>query len=159
LATLGFKLVITGRDEQRIRNVVENCKKLSKQKVIGVKTDLLKDNEIKSLVQTTITEFQRIDLLINGANITIRCSITDPNIMESYDKVINTNVRSVLLLTSLVVPHLQTSKGSIINLISDSGLKPVSRTFYLMLQFRCFNVMDVWMYGCLDVWMFGCMDV
>jgi NADP-dependent 3-hydroxy acid dehydrogenase YdfG len=134
LATLGFKLVITGRDEQKIRNVVENCRKLSKQKVIGVKTDLLKDNEIESLVERTIREFGRIDLLINGANMTIRCSITDPNIMESYDKVINTNVRSVLLLTSLVVPHLQTTKGSIINLMSDSCLKPVSRSFYLMFK-------------------------
>jgi NADP-dependent 3-hydroxy acid dehydrogenase YdfG len=134
LATLGFKLVITGRDEQKIRNVVENCRKLSKQKVIGVKTDLLKDNEIESLVERTIREFGRIDLLINGANMTIRCSITDPNIMESYEKVINTNVRSVLLLTSLVVPHLQTTKGSIINLMSDSCLKPVSRSFYLMFK-------------------------
>ncbi len=126
--------MITGRDEQKIRNVVENCRKLSKQKVIGVKTDLLKDNEIESLVERTIREFGRIDLLINGANMTIRCSITDPNIMESYDKVINTNVRSVLLLTSLVVPHLQTTKGSIINLMSDSCLKPVSRSFYLMFK-------------------------
>jgi NADP-dependent 3-hydroxy acid dehydrogenase YdfG len=134
LATLGFKLVITGRDEQKIRNVVENCRKLSKQKVIGVKTDLLKDNQIESLVERTIREFGRIDLLINGANMTIRCSITDPNIMESYEKVINTNVRSVLLLTSLVVPHLQTTKGSIINLMSDSCLKPVSRSFYLMFK-------------------------
>ncbi len=128
--------MITGRDEQKIRNVVENCRKLSKQKVIGVKTDLLKDNEVESLVQTTIREFETIDLLINGANMTIRCSITDPNIMESYDKVINTNVRSVLLLTSLVVPHLQTTKGSIINLMSDSDLKPVSRSFYLMFQIQ-----------------------
>ncbi len=126
--------MITGRDEQKIRNVVENCRKLSKQKVIGVKTDLLKDNEIESLVERTIREFGRIDLLINGANMTIRCSITDPNIMESYEKVINTNVRSVLLLTSLVVPHLQTTKGSIINLMSDSCLKPVSRSFYLMFK-------------------------
>ncbi len=126
--------MITGRDEQKIRNVVENCRKLSKQKVIGVKTDLLKDNQIESLVERTIREFGRIDLLINGANMTIRCSITDPNIMESYEKVINTNVRSVLLLTSLVVPHLQTTKGSIINLMSDSCLKPVSRSFYLMFK-------------------------
>jgi NAD(P)-dependent dehydrogenase (short-subunit alcohol dehydrogenase family) len=94
----------------------------------------LKDNEIESLVERTIREFGRIDLLINGANMTIRCSITDPNIMESYEKVINTNVRSVLLLTSLVVPHLQTTKGSIINLMSDSCLKPVSRSFYLMFK-------------------------
>jgi len=79
------------------------------------------------LVEKTIEEFGKIDILVNNAGIGSMNSINDPNtsIMESFDTVMNTNVRCVLLLTSLVVPYLEKTKGSIINISSCAGLRPV----------------------------------
>jgi len=77
------------------------------------------------LVEKTIEEFGKIDILVNNAGIGSMISIKDPNIMESFDTVMNTNVRCVLLLTSLVVPYLEKTKGSIINISSCAGLRPV----------------------------------
>jgi NADP-dependent 3-hydroxy acid dehydrogenase YdfG len=124
---LGANIVITGRDEQKIKNVAQKCRQISGEKVLEVSADLLKDNEVKSLVEKTIEEFGKIDILVNNAGIGSMNSIKDPNtsIMESFDTVMNTNVRCVLLLTSLVVPYLEKTKGSIINISSCAGLRPV----------------------------------
>ncbi len=124
---MGANIVITGRDEQKIKNVAQKCRQISGEKVLEVSADLLKDNEVKSLVEKTIEEFGKIDILVNNAGIGSMNSIKDPNtsIMESFDTVMNTNVRCVLLLTSLVVPYLEKTKGSIINISSCAGLRPV----------------------------------
>jgi len=116
LASLGANVVITGRDELKIKIVAQKCRELSKQKVLEVKADLLNDNEVKNLVQQTVNEFDRIDILVNNAGITDTTTIKDPNILDSFDKVMNTNVRCIVLLTSLVVPYLEKTKGSIINI-------------------------------------------
>ena len=46
---------------------------------------------------------------------------------ESFDKVMNTNVKSIFLVCKFGIPLLQktSSKGSIINLSSDLGLQPI----------------------------------
>lgn len=106
--------------------MAEKCRQISKQNTLEVKCNLLIDSEVKNLVEKTIKEFGKIDILINSAYISIPCSITDSNIMESFEKVMNTNVRSVLLLTSLVVPYLEKTKGCVVNVKSYPGLQPVS---------------------------------
>jgi short-subunit dehydrogenase len=124
-ASLGANVVITGRDELKIKNVAQKCRQISGEQVLEVKADLLKDNEVKNLFEKTIKEFGKIDILVNNAGVGSMNSIKDPNIMESFDTIMNTNVRCVLLLTSLVVPYLEKTKGSIINISSSAGLKPV----------------------------------
>jgi len=61
--------VITGRDELKIKNVAQKCRQISEEKVLEVRADLLKDNEVKSLVEKTIEEFGKIDILVNNAGI------------------------------------------------------------------------------------------
>ena len=126
LANLGANVVITGRDSERIKSVAGKCGKVSKQKIIGVVADVLKDEDIKRLAKQTIDTFGRIDILVNNAGIGGMQSITSPDLMDSYEKVMNTNVRGVVFLTSLLVPYLEKTKGSIINISSVTGLRPVS---------------------------------
>lgn len=125
---MGFNLAIIGRDEQRLGKVADDCRQLSKQKVLEVRADLLNDSEINDLMVKTIAEFGRLDALLNCVQISIPCSITDQQMLSSYEKVFNTNVRSVVLLTKLALPHIERTKGCVANLSSDSGLKPVTET-------------------------------
>lgn len=43
--------------------------------------------------------------------------------MEQYDRVMNTNMRSIYHLSMLAVPHLVATKGSIINVSSVNGIR------------------------------------
>jgi NAD(P)-dependent dehydrogenase (short-subunit alcohol dehydrogenase family) len=51
--------------------------------------------------------------------------------LDDYDQVMNVNVRSIIQLTQLCVPHLIKSKGNIVNVSSVSG----SRSFANILAY------------------------
>ncbi|CAG2115136.1 unnamed protein product [Medioppia subpectinata] len=52
------------------------------------------------------------------------CPITDTAILDKYQEVMDTNLRSIVYLTHLSVEHLEKTKGNIINMSSVAGLKP-----------------------------------
>jgi NAD(P)-dependent dehydrogenase (short-subunit alcohol dehydrogenase family) len=64
-------------------------------------------------------------LQVNSAGIQIPGSIETAK-LEDYDKQMNTNVRSLFVLTQLAVPHLIKTKGNIVNVSSVAGLRSVS---------------------------------
>lgn len=125
MASLGANVVVTGRDQNKIKGVVEKCEKLSKGKAIGIRADLLDENDIKNLVEKTVQQFGKVDILVNNAGIADIAPFGKEGYIESYDKVMNTNVRCVQVLTLLVVPYLEKSKGNIVNISSVAGLRPV----------------------------------
>merc|ERR1711872_233740 len=43
--------------------------------------------------------------------------------LEQYDRLMNTNVRAVYHLTMLAVPHLEVTKGNIVNVSSVNGIR------------------------------------
>ncbi|CAG2103742.1 unnamed protein product, partial [Medioppia subpectinata] len=127
LWSLGANVVITGRDDKRIQQVVDKCHKRDNQRALGVKTDLLVDKDIEELVAKTITEFGKIDILVNNAGVGTCAQFCDQNYMKDFDLVFNTNVRSIQVLTQLVVPYLKITKGNIVNISSIAGLKPSAK--------------------------------
>ncbi len=62
------------------------------------------------LIQSTISKFQRIDILVNNAVAIMRGGIMETNV-EELDNLINVNLKSVFLLTKLAAPYLIKSKG------------------------------------------------
>ncbi|CAG2102447.1 unnamed protein product [Medioppia subpectinata] len=125
LWSLGANVVITGRDNKRIQEVVNKCQNRDNQRALGVRTDLLVDKDIEELVAKTVGEFGKIDILVNNAGIGPTTTFGTPGYLESYDVVMNTNVRSIQVLTQLVIPYLEKTNGNIVNISSVAGLKPL----------------------------------
>lgn len=72
----------------------------------------------------TIERFQQLDVLIPNAGILVLGPLeTHP--IEEYDRVMNINCRSIIVLTKACVPHLIKSKGNIVNVSSICGLRAV----------------------------------
>jgi len=129
LASLGGNVVVTGRNEQRIKTVADKCNKLSGgKKMLSIAADLSNDKDLKRLIDTTIQEFGRLDILVNNAGRGDLSYMCDPNIVELYDKVMDLNVRSIVYLTSLAIPYLEKTKGTIINISSIAAMKPAPKT-------------------------------
>lgn len=66
--------------------------------------------------------FGKLDILINNAG------VLSPNTVESidlteFDRIMNTNVRSVVELMKLSVSHLEKTKGNILNVSSIAGFR------------------------------------
>lgn len=123
LAKLGANVAIVGRNEIRLKEVADQIKECeSSPAPLVIVADVTKDAE--RIVNETIEEFGKLDVLINNAGIAIIDTVIEAN-LNNFDRIIDTNVRSVINLTKLCVPHLEKTKGNIVNVSSIAGLKGI----------------------------------
>jgi len=84
--------------------------------------DVTQSADCQRLVERTIREFGRIDILFNNAGIIRRATVLDLS-EEDWDRVMAVNVKSIYLLSREVIPYMQKAgSGTIINTASGWGL-------------------------------------
>ncbi|SFR46725.1 meso-butanediol dehydrogenase / (S,S)-butanediol dehydrogenase / diacetyl reductase [Halogeometricum rufum] len=85
-----------------------------------VECDVTHADQVEAMVEETISEFGRLDVLCNNAGI-ITFDTVDEMDEEEWDSVMDVNVKGVFLPSRAAIPHLKESKGSIINTASIAG--------------------------------------
>jgi NAD(P)-dependent dehydrogenase (short-subunit alcohol dehydrogenase family) len=86
------------------------------------RVDVTQAADCRRLLERTIREFGRIDILFNNAGIIRRATVLDLS-EDDWDRVMAVNVKSVYLLSREVIPHMQKAGGgTIINTASGWGL-------------------------------------
>ncbi|XP_014772507.1 3-oxoacyl-[acyl-carrier-protein] reductase FabG [Octopus bimaculoides] len=118
---LGAKLAITGRKEENLKKTADECEKNGCQPLMVV-ADLSKEDDVKTVMEKTISHFGKLNILVNCAGILAHGSI-ETSSLKQFDEIFNVNVRSVYQLTMLAVPHLIATQGSIVNVSSICGLR------------------------------------
>lgn len=92
-------------------------------KAKGYRSDAADFKAAEELVNTVVTDFGAIDVLVNNAGIT-RDTLLMRMTEQQWDEVINANLKSIFNLTKAVTkPMLKQRKGSIINMSSVVGIK------------------------------------
>jgi len=128
LANEGAILVLAAR---RV-NVLEEIKKAvgGKAKILCLECDVTKQKDLESLVNTTIQEFKKIDVIINGAGVSSQHPFWEQP-LEDIEKVMYTNFFSYVMLSRLVVNHMKANGGGhIVNITSGSVMvEPPPRNF------------------------------
>lgn len=119
LAKLGMKVVIDyptasdSEDANKLNKVI--CEKGGD--AIAIQADVTKDEEVSNLVIKAMDKFSRIDVVVNNAGGYI---VTTPILKlkrEDWEKIIELNVYSTILMAQNAVPHMKNG-GSIINITS-----------------------------------------
>ena len=130
-AKFGGQVVITGRNKEKLQKVYDQCIKAAQEgsfkttnPVVKVVGDVTDSEVLQNLVKTAIDCFGKIHILINNAGFPLVSSIYDQKLLENYNNLMNTNVKAVIELSQLVVPHLEKTKGVIINVSSIASIKP-----------------------------------
>lgn len=113
-------LVLAARSEDKLQRLADELTSTG-VKALAVRTDVSDPNDLSDLVNRTIAEFGRIDVLINNAG--IECFDYFERLeTDEIIQTIETNLTSAILLTRLVVPHMLSQKsGAIINMASTAG--------------------------------------
>ncbi|XP_050295903.1 3-oxoacyl-[acyl-carrier-protein] reductase FabG-like [Anthonomus grandis grandis] len=122
-AKLGASLALAGRNKENLQKVAAECPKVGVNKDYLLLTgELTNEGQTKAIFDETINYYGKLDVLVNNAGIGITGTIENTS-LEQYDRVMNTNVRSLYHLTSLATPHLIKSKGNIVNVSSVNGIR------------------------------------
>ncbi|KAG6441441.1 uncharacterized oxidoreductase TM_0325 isoform X2 [Manduca sexta] len=121
---LDAKLVLTGRNKEKLSDVANICKENSPSKLqpLVLIADMNNESNVDYIIKSTIDNLGQLDVLVNNAGI-IESGTIENTTLEQYDRLMNTNVRGPYHITMLAIPHLIKSKGNIVNVSSVTGLR------------------------------------
>src|SRR3954453_24116698 len=119
LAKDGFDLVVHyAGNPAKAEELVAEIKQAG-AKAVAIKADVAIVSEVESLFKRSVDEFGRIDVVVHAAGIMPLFPISSGDV-ESFDKVISTNLRGTFLVLSQAAQHL--SSGARIMAFSSSVL-------------------------------------
>ncbi len=116
----GARVVVTGRDEKRAKEVVDGIKAQGGEAMYVI-VDASKTEDNKILVDKTMEAYGTVDILFNNAGMLSMSSFMDVS-LDEWNKLWSVNVTSALYLAQLVAPEMKRKgKGVIINTSSVAG--------------------------------------
>jgi len=120
LAELGARLSLCARDATRLESAAAALRKEGFE-ALAMIADVTHANEIQSFVDRTHRELGPIDILINNAGIG-RFGPAHQMSETDWDAVLDTNLKSVFLVTRAVAPGMiERKRGHIVNISSLAG--------------------------------------
>lgn len=72
------------------------------------------------IIEETIRVFGRLDILVNNVGIVWKDTASNV-VLETHDRIFATNCRAAVELTKLAIPHLEKTKGNVVNVSSLCG--------------------------------------
>ena len=117
LAREGANVVVTARREERLQQLVREIEALGARSVYIV-GDAATEATARASVDRALSEFGRIDILINNAGVGNYKNLIDTS-AEEYDQIMDVNMRSTFLFTRHVVPVMQKQQQGLILLVSS----------------------------------------
>ncbi|MDP9340094.1 MAG: SDR family oxidoreductase, partial [Acidobacteriota bacterium] len=121
LASLGAAVAICGRSADALNEVMQEMEKF-RGSVFAMPADVTKSGRVEALVTKATQALGPVSILVNNAGIGI-FGPTHEKSEEDWDKVINTNLKSMFLMCKAIVPSMIARKGGdIVNISSLAGL-------------------------------------
>lgn len=119
LARQGAKVVIDYIAHPEATSAVEQEVKALGSQAIGIEADVSKVEDLKKLVAAAVSQFGRLDIMVNNAGVETRTSILNTT-EEQYDKVLEINLKSAFFGTQVAAQQMikQGGGGRIINITS-----------------------------------------
>jgi 3-oxoacyl-[acyl-carrier protein] reductase len=127
LAQEGARVAICARNEKDLKAAEKEIHEKTGVELLAIQADVTKEEDIKRTVETVVNQWGQIDILVNNTGGSKPGEFADLEI-EDWDNSYQLLLRSVVLMTREVVPHMRRRKrGRIINITSISVEEPIPR--------------------------------
>ena len=122
LGSEGANVIAAGRRRDRLDAVVQEIESAG-GKAVAVTGDAREEAAGTAWVKAAVEKFGGLDGLVNAAGVIGNGSIVDTAPAE-WDRVMDSNLRSVWLITRAAAPELIKRKGSVVNVSSVASIRP-----------------------------------
>lgn len=125
----GAKVIITGRNEERIQKACEELKRHGE--IHGIRLDNCDvpsfSQKLKDILQ--IDGVSQLDILVNNAGV-LGGEISHAT-EDVYDKILDTNLKGVFFLSQMFGRYFKENgiQGNILNIASSSSLRPAASAY------------------------------
>ena len=118
----GARVVAAGRRQARLDEVVAQLR-AGGGGAVAVAGDVREESTCRAWVEAAVRGFGGLDGLVNAAGVMGSGGLleTDP---AEWDRIMDTNLRAMFLLTRAAAPELIKRRGAIVNLSSVAGPRP-----------------------------------
>jgi NAD(P)-dependent dehydrogenase (short-subunit alcohol dehydrogenase family) len=126
LARAGAHVAVCTRvtDDGALEKVVDEVRGLGRRS-LGIRADTSQKADVDNTVDRVMTDFGRIDILINNAAVLITGAVLEMS-ENDWEKHFSVNVRGYFLFSQAVGKQMvEQKKGSIVNIASDLAFKAV----------------------------------
>lgn len=113
----GAAVVLVGRHKDKLDRVAAG---LPAERTLALAADVSQSDAVNAVVRTAVERFGRLDVIVNNAGIYESgdpVEITD----ERWHRVMQTDADGVFFGCRAAIPHLEKTKGAIVNTASVSG--------------------------------------
>ena len=122
LANEGANIGITGRNEENLKNTVEEIKKLGVTAAYSV-FSIDDEKAVKTGIDSLVKDLNGVDILVNNAGIG-NFGTLEQMPSETWEQVMKTNLFGVYYAAQAVHPYMkEKGEGDIVNVASTAGLK------------------------------------
>lgn len=116
LADHGCEVILVGRNQSKVQKSIHEINGLHPGKAHGLIGDVTLDDDLERMCSDGTSITGSLDILINNAGISIRKQPQELS-DDEWDRVLNTNLKSVFKLSKMIYSHFQSiGHGKIINI-------------------------------------------
>jgi gluconate 5-dehydrogenase len=109
---------------RRVEKLGETAKKVEAlgRRALPVACDVTDEQSIASAIETVISGFGKIDILLNNAGIAVGGGV-DTIALEDWNRIVATNLTGVFLVSKYVIPHMREQRyGKVVNTASINAV-------------------------------------
>src|SRR5512143_718140 len=104
LAEAGADVVITARTKEQLDAVADDVKSLGRRALV-VPADVSVTANLRALVDTTIAELGRLDIVVNNAGGSMPQPLLDTS-EQQFEAAFHWNVTTAFVLSTVAIPHM-----------------------------------------------------
>lgn len=121
IGKLGATIVINARNIDQLKNTQQELEHQGLTKIFAVQSDVSIPEDCKSLVDSVLKEYGKIDILINNAGVFADESPLLELSNDTFKKLIDVNLLGAVYMTKSAIPSIIQTDGSILFVGSAAG--------------------------------------